>query len=442
MALGLPGDSPHLQPEILANRPILSLGRGQRKDSTLSFLYRETKERILFLSDTQGKTASRLGQKVTISTAGERSEAFVPPRLPPVPAVRMDRLYTRLEAANRAIGRLDGVASILPDTPLFLYMYVRKEALLSSQIEGTQSSLSDLLLFESEDAPGVPLDDVQEVSNYIGAMNHGLNRIREGFPLSLRLIREIHEALLSKGRGSTKQPGEFRKSQNWIGGTRPGNALFVPPPPERVMDLMADLETFIHTDAPEIPFLIKAGLVHVQFETIHPFLDGNGRLGRLLITFLLCTHGILKEPILYLSLYFKSHRQHYYDLLQRVRDHGDWETWLEFFLDGITETSLQAADAAREILQLFESDRKRIEELGRPAASALRVHQLLQQKPLTGINDAAEKLKLSSPTVAKSIEHLEQLGIVRETTGRQRGRKFVYGEYLNILNRGTEPLNR
>jgi len=366
----------------------------------------------------------------------------MPPRLPPNPAVQMDRLYSRLEAANRAVGRLDGVASILPDTPLFLYMYVRKEALLSSQIEGTQSSLSDLLLFESEEAPGVPLDDVQEVSNYIGAMTHGLNRIREGFPLSLRLIREIHEVLLSKGRGSTKQPGEFRKSQNWIGGTRPGNALFVPPPPERVMDLMADLEAFIHADTPEIPFLIKAGLVHVQFETIHPFLDGNGRLGRLLITFLLCTHGILKDPILYLSLYFKSHRQHYYDLLQRVRDQGDWETWLEFFLDGITETSLQAADAAREILQLFESDRKRIEELGRPAASALRVHQLLQQKPLTGINEAAEKLKLSPPTVAKSIEHLEQLGVVRETTGRQRGRKFVYGEYLTILNRGTEPLNR
>ena len=391
---------------------------------------------------TQGQNATRLGQKVAISTAGEHSEAFVPPRLPPLPAVQMDRLYSRLEAANRAIGRLDGVASILPDTPLFLYMYVRKEALLSSQIEGTQSSLSDLLLFESEEAPGVPLDDVQEVSNYIGAMNHGLNRIREGFPLSLRLIREIHEALLSKGRGSTKQPGEFRKSQNWIGGTRPGNALFVPPPPEQVMNLMADLETFIHADTPEIPFLIKAGLVHVQFETIHPFLDGNGRLGRLLITFLLCTHGILKEPILYLSLYFKSHRQHYYDLLQRVRDQGDWETWLEFFLDGITETSLQAADAAREILQLFEADRKRIEDLGRPAASALRVHQLIQQKPLTSISEAAEKLKLSPPTVAKSIEHLQQLGILRETTGRQRGRKFVYGEYLNILNRGTEPLNR
>jgi Fic family protein len=208
------------------------------------------------------------------------------------------------------------------------------------------------------------------------------------------------------------------------------------------MDLMAGLEEFIHADTPEIPFLVKAGLVHVQFETIHPFLDGNGRLGRLLITFLLCTHGILKEPILYLSLYFKSHRQQYYDLLQRVRDHGDWETWLEFFLDGITETSLQAADAAREILRLFEADRHRIEELGRPAASALRVHQMLQQKPLIGINEATVKLKMSQPTVAKSIQHLEALGIVRETTGRQRGRRFVYNEYLNILNRGTEPLGK
>lgn len=394
------------------------------------------------MSVTQGQNATRLGQRVAISTAGERAEAYVPQTLPPIPPVQLERLYGRLEAANRAIGRLDGVASILPDTPLFLYMYVRKEALLSSQIEGTQSSLSELLLFESEDVPGVPLDDVQEVSNYIGAMNHGLNRIRDGFPLSLRLIREIHEALLSKGRGSTKQPGEFRRSQNWIGGTRPGNALFVPPPPDRVMDLMAGLEEFIHADTPELPFLVKAGLVHVQFETIHPFLDGNGRLGRLLITFLLCTHGILKEPILYLSLYFKSHRQQYYDLLQRVRDQGDWETWLEFFLDGITETSLQAADAAREILRLFEADRHRIEELGRPAASALRVHQILQQKPLIGINEAAEKLKMSQPTVAKSIQHLEELGIVRETTGRQRGRRFVYGEYLKILNRGTEPLGK
>lgn len=389
---------------------------------------------------TSAPERSRLGQRVTTSTAGERMEAFLPPPLPPDPAIRMDRLYRSLENANRALGRLDGVTSILPDTPLFLYMYVRKEALLSSQIEGTQSSLSDLLFFESEEAPGIPLDDVQEVSNYVAAMQQGLARIRSGFPVSLRLIREIHETLLARGRGSTKQPGEFRRSQNWIGGTRPGNALFVPPPPEHVLDLMSDLEAFVHAETPEIPLLVKAGLVHVQFETIHPFLDGNGRVGRLLITLLLCAQGILKEPILYLSLYFKAHRRHYYELLQQVRERGAWEAWIEFFLDGITETSLQAAEAAREILGLFEADRDRIEGLGRPAASALRVHQLLQQKPIVGIPDAAKRLGLSAPTIAKSIRHLEVLGIVREVTGKQRGRLFVYDGYLDILNRGTEPL--
>jgi len=387
-----------------------------------------------------GIEPSRLGRKVVIASTGERAEAFIPPALPPVPPIRMDRLYRALEDANRALGRLDGVTSILPDTPLFLYMYVRKEALLSSQIEGTQSSLSDLLLFESDEAPGVPLDDVQEVSNYVAAMQHGLARISEGFPISLRLIREIHETLLSKGRGSTKQPGEFRRSQNWIGGTRPGNALFVPPPPERVLDLMGELETFIHADTPELPALVKAGLVHVQFETIHPFLDGNGRLGRLLITFLLCTQNILKEPILYLSLYFKTHRQHYYDLLQRVRQDGDWEAWLEFFLEGIAATSLQAADAARQILQLFEADQRRIETLGRSAASALRVHKFLQQKPIAPIPDIAAALGVSMPTVAKAVQHLEQLGMLREITGKRRGRMFVYSAYLNILRRGTEPL--
>lgn len=387
---------------------------------------------------------SRLGRHVVTAVAGEQVNAFVPPSLTPDPPVQLQlgRLYQALDKANRAIGRLDGVTSILPDTPLFLYMYVRKEALLSSQIEGTQSSLSDLLLFESEEAPGAPLDDVQEVSNYVAAMNHGLARLREEFPLSLRLIREIHGTLLSKGRGSSKQPGKFRRSQNWIGGTRPGNALFVPPPPDQITDLMSDLEKFIHADTPEIPALVKAGLVHVQFETIHPFLDGNGRLGRLLITFLLCAQGILKEPVLYLSLYFKTHRQRYYDLLQQVRERGDWETWLEFFLDGVAETSVQAADAAREILNLFEADRRRIEALGRPAASALRVHQLLQTKPIMSIPAASTRLGISAPTVSKSVQHLEALGILRETTGKRRRRLFVYDSYLAILSRGTEPLPR
>ena len=388
---------------------------------------------------TISENSSRLGKLVTISTAGEVAKAFIPPALPPKPPVQMDKLYGPLERANRALGRLDGIASILPDTPLFLYMYIRKEALLSSQIEGTQSSLSDLLLFENEEAPGVPINDVVEVSNYVAAMNHGLERIRSGFPISLRLMREIHEILLARGCGATKQPGAFRHSQNWIGGTRPGNALFVPPPPEAVLDLMSDLEAFIHADTPAVPTLVKAGLIHVQFETIHPFLDGNGRLGRLFITLLLCDKGILKEPILYLSLYFKTHCRYYYDLLQRVREDGDWEAWIEFFLDGITETSLQAADAAKQILSLFEEDRAKIETLGRPATSALRVHQLLQQKPIIAIPDTARETGMSAPTVAKSIQHLRDLGLLREITGKQRGRMFVYSDYLGILSQGTEP---
>ncbi len=389
--------------------------------------------------DTKRKV-ERIGKFVETAVGGERVRAFVPPSLPPMPPLQLEGLYGLMEEANRALGRLDGIASILPDTPLFLYMYVRKEALLSSQIEGTQSSLSDLLLFESDEAPGVPLDDVQEVSNYVAAMNYGLGRMREGFPLSLRLIREIHNILLSKGRGSTKQPGEFRRSQNWIGGTRPGNAIFVPPPFNMLSDLLSDLEGFIYEEKSGLPVLIKAALIHVQFESIHPFLDGNGRLGRLLITFLLCAKDVLKEPILYLSLYFKTHRRHYYDLLQRVREDGDWEAWIEFFLDGVKETSNQATQTARRILSIFEQDQRAIEKLGRPTASALRVHQFLQSKPILSVPLAAKELGLSAPTIRKSVEHLISLGIVREITGKKRDKLFVYKEYLDILNEGTEVL--
>jgi cell filamentation protein, protein adenylyltransferase len=313
----------------------------------------------------------RLGRYIVKTYEKETVRAFVPPALPPDPPLRLDGLQQLLEQANQAVGRLDGLASILPDLSLFIYTYVRKEAVLSSQIEGTQSSLSDLLMFENDEVPGVPIQDVQEVSNYVAAMNHGLQRLRSGFPLSLRLICEIHDVLLSKGRGSEKQPGEFRSSQNWIGGTRPGNASFVPPPPELVLDCMSNLELFLHEDRPDLPLLIKAGLVHVQFETIHPFLDGNGRLGRLLITFLLCAQNVIREPILYLSLYFKTHRTTYYDLLDRVRVKGDWEVWLDFFLTGVKETADQAASAARRIVALFEEHQRQFETLGRPAASVL-----------------------------------------------------------------------
>ena len=381
----------------------------------------------------------RLGTFVIKKFHGESFRAFVPPPLPPDPAVKLDAVQHLLEAANQALGRLDGVFSMLPDPSLFIYLYVRKEAVLSSQIEGTQSSLSDLLLYESQEAPSVPIEDVEEVSNYVAAMNHGLRRLRGGFPLSLRLIREIHKALLAHGRGSDKHPGEFRTSQNWIGGTRPGNAAFVPPPPEKILECMGALEKFLHDDSPDMPLLVKAGLAHVQFETIHPFLDGNGRLGRLLIAFLLCIAGAIREPILYLSLYFKTHRRQYYELLDRVRTGGDWETWLEFFLNGIRETSMQAAQSAQQIIALFEEDRRKIERLGRSAASALRVHQHMQRKPILSIPATAKQLSLSAPTVAKTLQHLRDLGIVRETTGRQRHRLFVYQRYVAILNQGTEP---
>ncbi len=350
------------------------------------------------------------------------------------------KLQTLLERATVALGRLDGLSALLPDVSLFIYMYVRKEALLSSQIEGTQSSLSDLLLFESNQAPGVPLNDVQEVSRYVAAMNYGLERLKADFPLSLRLIREIHAVLMENARGGEKSPGEFRRSQNWLGGTRPGNAVFVPPPHELVLPLMADLEKFLFD--PQTPTLVKAALAHVQFETIHPFLDGNGRTGRLLITFLLCADGLLSEPTLYLSLYFKTHRDQYYDLLQRVRTEGVWEAWLEFFLEGVLETATNAVNATKTILEQFEQDRRKIEGLGRAASSALRIHQYLERHPFVSIGPTAEALGLSLPTITKAFGQLERLGILLETTGRQRGRGWVYQKYVQLLAQGTEPLPR
>jgi len=382
-----------------------------------------------------------LGRYEHRTTAQEPFEAFVPRPLPPVPPLAIDAgLLDLLGRAERALGRLDGLSTLLPDPSLFLYIYVRKEALLSSQIEGTQSSLSDLLLYESQEVPGVPLADVQDVSRYVAALNHGIARVRSGFPLSSRLLREIHGVLLTDGRGSDKAPGEFRRTQNWLGGTRPGNALFVPPPPEEVEACIGGLEKFLHSEADRTPALIKAALAHVQFETIHPFLDGNGRVGRLLITLLLCAEGILSEPLLYLSLYFKTHRQRYYELLQTVREQGDWETWLRFFLEGVATTAEEASASARQILDLFTRDRRKVEGLGRPAGSALRVHQILQRHPLLTIRRAAEELRLSTPTVTTALGHLERLGIVEETTGRPRDRLFVYREYMGLISQGDEPL--
>jgi len=379
------------------------------------------------------------GKYVTISTVGETAQAFVPAPLPPRPPIDWTpELRSKFDKALLALGRLDSVSTLLPETSLFLYMYVRKEAVLSSMIEGTQSSLSDLLLFELDQVPGVPLDDVREVSNYVAALDHGLRLLEEGLPLSLRLIREIHGVLLAKGRGSSRTPGEFRRSQNWIGGTRPGTSAFVPPPAEDVLECMSKLELFLHDQAEPTPVLLKAALAHVQFETIHPFLDGNGRLGRLLITLLLCEQKMLREPLLYLSLYFKTHRQYYYELLNNVRLTGDWETWLDFFAEAVIVTATQAVETAQQLLDLSNQDRDKISGLGRASASALQVHRALMERPITTSGWLAEKTGITPATVNKSLGHLEQLGIVRELTARKRNRLYSYGEYIEIVSRGTE----
>lgn len=375
------------------------------------------------------------GRYDAVMVGGETVRAFVPAPLPPVPPLKLDGpLHGALEGAILSLGRLDGVAAHIPDPSLFIYTYVRKEAVLSSQIEGTQSSLSDLLLFELNEAPGVPIDDVTEVSNYVAALDHGLARLRDGFPLSNRLIREIHEVLLSRGRGSGKSPGEFRRSQNWIGGSRPGNAHFVPPPHTAIEDCMAALERFLHAEHNSLPIVVRAGLAHVQFETIHPFLDGNGRVGRILITFLLCHAGVLREPLLYLSLYLKQQRAQYYDLLDRVRRDGDWEAWLSFFLEGVRVTADGAVATTHRLSGMFREDRARIEPVGRRAGSALRVHEALKVRPILSLNVIREQTGLSFPGASSAMEVLMDLGIARELTGKRRNRLYVYERYLSLLN--------
>lgn len=374
---------------------------------------------------------------------GEEVRAFVPSPLPPEPGLELNSGRNRLlERATLGLGRLDSITTLLPDPRLFLYAYVRREAVLSSQIEGTQSSLSDLLLFELDEAPGVPFDDVVEVSNYVAALEHGMSRLHGGFPLSNRLIREMHEQLLARGRGSEKQPGEFRRSQNWIGGTRPGNAHFVPPPPSLVDELMSALERTFHEPVAPYGVLVTAALAHVQFETIHPFLDGNGRIGRLLIPLLLHDAGVLRHPLLYLSLYFKQHRDEYYRLLDRVRSTGDWESWLDFFLEGVVSTATSAVETAQRLVVLFKEDSTRIQASGRSAATTLRVLQALHERPIGTLNDVSRRTGLSFPASAKAMIALVDAGLVRELTGFRRNRVFAYDKYLAILGEGTEPLRR
>jgi Fic family protein len=364
--------------------------------------------------------------------------AFIPSPLPPKPAVRLSSLQRLLSDADRALGRLDGSIQTLPNPDLFVYMYVRKEAVLSSQIEGTQSSLQDLLAVEAHLGRGNEASDVGEVVGYVRAMNHGLSRLAK-LPVSVRLIREIHRELLRGLRGSHLEPGELRRTQNWIGpaGCTLADATFVPPPPSEVPDALGALEKFLHHDT-QLPLLMQIGLAHAQFETIHPFLDGNGRIGRLLITFLLCERGALRKPVLYLSHYFKRYRSEYYERLQSVRDRGDFETWLAFFLRGVAEVSAQAAATAGRILELREKHRRTITAgMGRAAGNGHRVLDHLYEQPILSVTAVRELLGTTFPGANQIVRRLADLGILAEITGQARHRQFRYDGYITLFEEGT-----
>ncbi len=378
--------------------------------------------------------ATRAGRYIRQPT-GYR--AYIPEPLPPDPPVEVSpELHVLLSQADRALGRLDGSIQTLPHPDLFVYMYIRKEAVLSSQIEGTQSSLQDVLAAEAQVLSPDRPRDVNEVVNYVRAMNHGFARLSD-LPVCVRLIREIHAKLLEGVRGSHLTPGELRTSQNWIG---PGNctlneATFVPPPPHEVARGLADLETFLHADT-RLPLLIKIGLAHAQFETIHPFLDGNGRVGRLLITFLLCEQQVLLKPVLYLSYYFKRYRNEYYRQLQAIRDAGTWEEWLSFFLRGVAEVSQQATDTARQILTLREEHRRTItDNLGRAAGNGHRVLEHLYQHPIVSVNEVQDLIGTTYPAANDLVARMEESGILREFTGQARNRKFKYQEYIELFRK-------
>ncbi len=382
----------------------------------------------------------RIGKYITKKVTGESYKAYVPPLLPPKPPINLTLLYPLLEKATLALAELNSIHKSIPNTALFIYMYVRKEALLSSQIEGAQSSFSDLMLFEHNQKTDISLEDVEEVSNYVRAISYGLERLKNDFPLSLRLVKEIHSLLLSGGRGAAQLPGEFRRSQNWIGGTRPGNAHFVPPPVEHLDDCLGNLETFFYNK--DLPVLIIAGVAHVQFETIHPFLDGNGRLGRLLITLLLCSNDILDAPILYLSHYFKKNRSSYFKLLQEVRESGSWETWLEFFLVGVYQTSQQAIQTAQKINDLFSQDLNKISHLGRARFSCEQAHEYMKRLPRVTVLLLAKELKMTAPTARSALNHLKSIGVLEEISGKKRDKVYLYRRYLDILEEGTEPFSK
>lgn len=392
------------------------------------------------MSEKSKDRMSRLGSYVSATAAGDSYQAFLPSPLPPEPPIDLLHLQNLLMRAGQAVSRLDAVSEVLPHTDLLLYYYIRKEAVLSSQIEGTQSSLSDLLLYESRETPSVPLDDVIEVSSYVAALQHGLARMQAGFPFSLRLIREMHEILMRNGRGSNKQPGEFRRSQNWLGGSKPGNAIYIPPPPEYVTEMLDSFEKYIHAENSPYPTLIDAGLLHVQFETIHPFLDGNGRLGRLIITMYLIMKGDLKHPYLYLSLYFKKNRQEYYQRLNEVRRSGDWEGWFDFFLTGVAETADQIIDTSKEIEKLFSLDLNHIASLKRAGIRARAAHEVLRKRAIISAIDAAALMNTTVQTSRAALLDLKDLGIVADISGTGKERLYVYTNLVRILEKGALPI--
>ncbi|BFM21490.1 Fic family protein [Gilvimarinus japonicus] len=377
------------------------------------------------------------GHYVASIAGGVHCQAFVPAPLPPAPPLQLsNKLQGRINQAMLALGRLDAISTLLPDARLFLYSYVRKEAVMSSQIEGTQSSLSDLMLYEMEGLPGVPMDDVQEVSCYVNALALGVERIREGHPITFRLLTELHKALMTSGRGISKGPGEFRKNQVWIGGHRADEATFVPAPANELANCWAELERFLN-DVPEpTDALIKAALAHVQFETIHPFMDGNGRVGRLLIPLVLVAANVLSEPLLYLSVFFKKHRQVYYERLQQVRLTGDWEAWLLFFVDAVADTATQAVATAQQLNALRQQHREQLAGLGRMAASAQQVLDVLFEYPIANINTLVKHGNITAATAGKVMDLLSQPqhALVRELTGQKRNRVFAYSAYIDILN--------
>ena len=376
------------------------------------------------------------GTYIESATLGETVRAFVPPALPPDPPLSIPTdVQTALDRALLTLGRLDGMVAALPDVDLLLYTFVRKEAVLSSQIEGTQSTLDDLLKHEMQMAPGAPEEDVREVSRYVEALNHGMTRIAGDLPLSNRLLREMHAILLADGRGAEKQPGEFRRSQNWIGGSRPGNAAFVPPPPDRLDDCLSNLERYLHATANPI---VKVALAHLQFETIHPFLDGNGRVGRLLISLMLHNDGVLRKPLLYPSLYFKEHRADYYAELNAVRATGDYERWVGFFAEAMRHSAQVAISTGQRITQVFDEDRQQLRAVPRMAGTLLLVQESLQAKPIATIAALTSATHLTTPTITSALRELEDRGIVKEITGRPRDRVFAYFRYLDALAREDE----